>query len=93
MRKWTIFLAVVLALLMLFIGAVGLHRLMIAAMNAASGSDAGEADPMFAPPPERVTRPPELTLRGTETPAGEDPSMNWHYETLTPLNPEGYGVE
>lgn len=50
----------------------------------------GERDPMFAEAPETVTRPPSLA--GEDGPAPEDtddPSRNWHYETLTPLTAEG----
>jgi hypothetical protein len=40
---------------------------------------------MFAEPAERVTRPPEDDDARPVVSGDEDPSQNWVYETLTPV--------
>ena len=71
--------ALVLIAFMMVRGATGIARL------SADGGES-EPDPMFAEPAERVTRPPELSGEGAPVISGdEDPSRNWVYETLTPV--------
>ena len=48
--------------------------------------DDGEPDPMFPSEVTRETRPPELIDEATAQPMEEDPSLNWVYETLTPID-------
>ncbi len=77
---------VIVGLAVLLVSMVG----MIGDLMNGGPKDAGERDPMFAEAPETVTRPP--SLMDGDGPIAEntdDPSQNWHYETLTPLTPEG----
>jgi len=55
----------------------------VARVTSPQGS--GEPDPMFAEPAERVTRPPEDDDARPVVSGDEDPSQNWVYETLTPV--------
>lgn len=76
--------AALLALAVLLLAAYALLRGVTGAVRVAAAGDAPEPDPMFAEPAERATRPPE----GEEAPVvsgDEDPSQNWVYETLTPV--------
>ena len=92
MRKW-IGLAVALAVIAgLVLLGVSMARGVLAFMNGANAR--GTADPMFAEPAETVTRPPSLSGEdGEAADLGDDPSKNWHYETLTPLTEDGLAAE
>ncbi|MGX8705196.1 MAG: hypothetical protein ACSW8J_01330 [bacterium] len=66
---------------------------MIRGFMNGSPSNVSADDPMFAEPPEIVTRPPSLS--GEEsifTDGADDPSRNWRYETLTPLTSDGFAA-
>ena len=91
-RGWLTLAALVLCVVGLIIILTSLGRMLIGALNGGPSGAAG-SDPMFAEPAEGVTRPPSLS--GEDGSAGdmeEDPSRNWHYETLTPLTPDGYAA-
>ena len=88
-RGWFGLVAAILAIvgmIVLIVSMVG----MIGDFINGGVKGGGERDPMFAEAPETVTRPP--FLMGEDGPVADDaddPSRNWHYETLTPLTPEG----
>lgn len=76
-----ILVALVLALvaIVLFRGVLGAARLAV--RNAETAPD-----PMFAEPAAQVTRPPESFEDEKPVVSGdEDPSRDWVYETLTPV--------
>ena len=84
MRAWARLIAAVIALLILALAALALFRGLPGLARRTVTGSASEPDPMFAEPAEQVTRPPQPE----ETPvvsADEDPSQNWVYETLTPV--------
>lgn len=84
MRKWIGLAAAILCVAVLALVAIGMGRGVLAILTA-SGSG-GEADPMFAPPPETVTRPPELLQDYGEAAGARDMSDTWVYENLTPVD-------
>ena len=91
-RGWLTLAALVLCVVGLIIILTSLGRMLVGVLNGSS-SGAGGSDPMFAEPAEGVTRPPSLNGEdGAAADAEEDPSRNWHYETLTPLTPDGYAA-
>jgi len=81
--KW---IAVLILLVLLLVIAYALLRGVTGVVRVTSNQGAGEPDPMFAEPAERVTRPPEVSEEEAPVVSGdEDPSQNWVYETLTPV--------
>ena len=91
-RGWLAPVAVVLCLLILVFLVIGIGRMVLGALNGARGG--GGSDPQFAEPAETVTRPPSLSGEdGEAADLGDDPSKNWHYETLTPLTEDGLAAE
>ena len=84
MRARVRLIAAAIALLILALTALALLRGLPGLARRTASTRASEPDPMFAEPAEQVTRPPQPE----ETPvvsAEEDPSQNWVYETLTPV--------
>lgn len=79
-------IAAIAAAALLLIVAIVLLRGVMGLARLSSVDEAPEPDPMFAEPAEQVTRPPEP--EGDEKPVvteGDDPSLNWVYEELTPV--------
>ena len=78
-------LVAVIAVLALAVFALG--RGLLGLLNA-FGHDGGamEPDPMFAEEAVQVTRPPELDAEGEPPALSDDPSRNWVYEELTPVD-------
>ena len=88
-RGWLTLVALVLCVVGLIII---LTSMLVGVLNGGPSGNAG-SDPMFAEPAEGVTRPPSLDGEdGASGDMAEDPSQNWHYETLTPLTPDGYAA-
>lgn len=86
MKKWLGLAAVLVVIAVLALLAVSMGRGLLAFLNGADSG--GEADPMFAEPAERLTRPPELAgeaAPGAE-PTPEDPSSEWVYEETSPVD-------
>lgn len=84
MRARVRLIAAAIALLILALVALALLRGLPGLARRTASTRASEPDPMFAEPAEQVTRPPQPE----ETPvvsSDEDPSQNWVYETLTPV--------
>ena len=78
-------LAVLAVIALALVAALILRGVMGVARLSADGGSA-EPDPMFAEPAEVVTRPPDVREDGQPAvSADEDPSENWVYETLTPV--------
>lgn len=66
---------------------IGLGRGLLGLLNLVK-SDGGELepDPMFAEETqEQIEAPAELGESGTAPDLGDDPSQNWVYEDLTPV--------
>lgn len=61
-----------------------LWRGVLGLLNGTRGSS--EPDPMFAEEAARETRPPELDENGMPIDPNEDSSLNWTYETQTPVD-------
>lgn len=79
-------IAAIAALAILLLAAFVLLRGVVGAARTTVAQGASEPDPMFAEPAEQVTRPPEVTGEGAPVvSADEDPSRDWVYETLTPV--------
>lgn len=78
-------IAALIVLAALVVIAFALLRELSGAVRVNAGGGSGEPDPMFAEPAERVTRPPEGPEEAPVVSADEDPSKNWVYETLTPV--------
>lgn len=79
-------IAAVVALAVLLLAAFALLRGVTGVARLSANQGTGEPDPMFAEPVERVTRPPEADADEAPVVSGdEDPSQNWVYETLTPV--------
>ena len=78
-------LVAVIAVLALAVFALG--RGLLGLLNA-FGHDGGamEPDPMFAEEAVQVTHPPELDAEGEPPALSDDPSRNWVYEELTPVD-------
>lgn len=75
-----------MALAVLLLAALALLRGVTGAARMAMRPGASEPDPMFAEPAERVTRPPDALEDEAPVVSGDDdPSRNWVYETLTPV--------
>lgn len=85
MRKWMWLAALILAAAALILTGLAVARGAWGLIGAMS-PQAGEPDPMFAEPPERVTRPPEPSENAASAVDGDN-STNWTYRTLTPLEP------
>ena len=86
--------AAIISLLLVIAVIVCMGRLIVGVLNASVGNAFNDDDPMFEAPVQRVTRPPALTDDASDGRSdGDDPSQNWQYATLTPLDPEGYAVE
>ncbi len=84
MRARVRLIAAAIALMILALVAISLYRSLPVLARRTAADPASGPDPMFAEPAEQVTRPPQPE----ETPvvsADEDPSQNWVYETLTPV--------
>ena len=84
MRARVRLIAAAIALLILALVVLALLRGLPGLARRTASTRASEPDPMFAEPAEQVTRPPQPE----ETPVvslDEDPSQNWVYETLTPV--------
>ena len=62
-----------------------LARGVLGLLNGSRGSSS-ERDPMFAEEATRETRPPELDENGVPVDPDYDPSLNWTYETQTPVD-------
>ena len=84
-RRFGLILAVVAVMALALIAGLLLRGVMgMARLSVDSGSS--EPDPMFAEPAELVTRPPDgFEGEAPVVSADEDPSQNWVYETLTPV--------
>ena len=86
MRARVRLIAAAIALLILALTALALLRGLPGLARRTASTRASEPDPMFAEPAERVTRPPEVSEEEAPVVSGdEDPSQNWVYETLTPV--------
>lgn len=86
MRHGLKLLAAVAALLLLLFAAFCLLRGVTRFTLSGATLGGSEPDPMFAEPEVRVTRPPEDDGDGAPVvSADEDPSRDWVYETLTPV--------
>ena len=83
-RLGLILLAIIVVLLAL--AAVVLLRGVVGMARLSADGGSAEPDPMFAEPAEIVTRPPDAGEGGAPVVSSdEDPSENWVYETLTPV--------
>ena len=86
MRRWFgLILVIAVAVFLALVASWMLRSVLRLADMSAKGGDA-VPDPQFAETAGIVTRPPEAN--DGEVPvvsAGEDPSENWVYETLTPV--------
>lgn len=88
MRRWLTLAAALIAAAILAFTALALARGLAGFLSAASPEAAGEPDPMFQEPAAQVTRPPSLSGEDEDMPAARgDASVNWAYQTLTPLEP------
>lgn len=79
-------IAAIIAVALLLIVAIALLHGVMGLAKLSTVDAAPEPDPMFAEPAEQVTRPPESDE--DEKPVvteGDDPSLNWVYEELTPV--------
>ena len=86
MRKTLGLIAAIAAVVILAVVAVALFRGVLGAARLSTGVVSTEPDPMFAEPAEQVTRPPDAAEgEAPVVSADEDPSQNWVYETLTPV--------
>ena len=85
MRRALGLIAAIVALAVLAVVAVALLRGVLGAARLSTGVTSAEPDPMFAEPAERVTRPPQDEEAPPVVSADEDPSRDWVYETLTPV--------
>lgn len=85
MRRALGLIATIVALAILAVVAVALLRGVLGAARLSTGVTSAEPDPMFAEPAERVTRPPQDEDMPPVVSADEDPSRDWVYETLTPV--------
>ncbi|MBQ6374774.1 MAG: hypothetical protein IJJ45_09860 [Clostridia bacterium] len=86
MRSRLGLIAAVLGLLILIAIALFLMRGVTGLVKLYGHDESPQPDPMFAEPAEVVTRPPEPDADGVPVVSGDDdPSRNWVYETLTPV--------
>jgi hypothetical protein len=86
MKRRAILALTILAILALLLILLSMGRGVLMLLNASTFNAGGGSDPMFAEPVELFTRPPETDEQETAVVSGdEDPSRNWHYETLTPV--------
>ena len=76
--------AVVLALLALAL--FGMGRLVLKALKLGKDGGPAEADPMFAPTPEVVTRPPEAPEGPGLSREEADPSHYWNEGEQVPVD-------
>ena len=91
-RGWYGLIVAAAALLIVLLLMFALGRAVTGLFNR--HADVPGDDPMFAPTPETVTRPPDLEdAPGVGRAQPEDPSQSWHYETLTPLTEDGIAAE
>ena len=75
-----------MALAILLLVAYALFRGVMGLAGLPAMYGPSEPDPMFAEPAEQFTRPPELLEDEASAVSGDDdPSLNWVYETLTPV--------
>ena len=86
MRRRFGVIAALAAIAVLVLLAILLTRGVASFLSGTIASDTGAPDPMFASEEPRMTRPPQLTDEATAQPMEEDPSRNWVYETLTPID-------
>ena len=87
MRRWIGLVALALAVALLTAVCVALVRGLGGLLSDASGGASGAVDPMFEVTEPPVTRPPGLYDDDGAPPArDEDPSRNWVYKTLTPVD-------
>lgn len=78
--------AALAALAVLLLVAFALIRGLTGVVKTATVQDSAARDPMFAEPAEMVTRPPERSEgEAPVVSSGDDPSRDWVYETLTPV--------
>ena len=86
MRRWIGLAALALAAALMAAVCVALARGLGGLLSDASGTG-GAVDPMFEVTEPPVTRPPGL-YEDDAAPAvrEEDPSRNWVYKTLTPVD-------
>lgn len=86
MRTKAGLIAALVALAILLLIALALLRSVPGVARLSGGRIAPEPDPMFAEPAEVVTRPPEPSEDARPVVSGDDdPSKDWVYETLTPV--------
>ena len=78
-------LIAVIAALALVVLALGRGLMHLIGLFHSDGG-ATEPDPMFAEEAAQVTRPPDLDEEGAPPQLGDDPSQNWVYEELTPVD-------
>jgi len=87
MRRWIGLVALLLIVVLLAAAGLALLRGIGGFLRDAAGGAPVAEDPMFEATEPPVTRPPGLTGDEELAPAREeDPSQNWVYRTLTPVN-------
>ena len=85
-RRWIKLVTAILLILVMILALTGIVRALSGMLRVHRAGSSGETDPMFAPTPEAVTRPPDLDGdEGNGSAAAEDRSSEWHYDELNPV--------